>query len=80
MANHQQMTKHHRNMPKIEQGEGFSQIRRKKLEGKDKSSTDDEKHHVNMPQIKQGEGFLKERIIFLNNVSLDAFGLNKSLD
>ena len=57
MTNHQQMTKHHRNMPKIEQGEGFSQIRRKKLEGKDKSSTDDEKHHVNMPKIKLGEGF-----------------------
>ena len=44
-------------MPKIEQGEGFSQTRRKKLEGKDKWSTDDEKHHVNMPKIKQGEGF-----------------------
>ena len=43
-------------MPKIEQGEGFSQIRRKKLEGKGKSSTDDEKH-VSMPKIKQGEGF-----------------------
>ena len=30
MTNHQQMTKHHRNMPKIEQGEGFSQIKKEK--------------------------------------------------
>ena len=57
ITNHQQMMKNiTETCQKLSKGKVFHKLEGKKLEGKGKSSTDDEKH-VSMPKIKQGEGF-----------------------